>query len=126
MAKNCTNGSTPEKAAEVVNVVKADVNFTVLKGDTFDASLSFFDASDRPLNISTATVLMHIRSDDDTLLATLESGSGFTVSANVLTFSYDTILDAGLYFYDLQCTFANGVKKTLIGGRYKVLKDITY
>jgi hypothetical protein len=121
---NC-NDTTSSKPTEVSNVIKADVNFTVLKGDTFDAVVTFKDAEQKPLNFTGATLLMHIRDDSDALQATLQSGSGFTVSSNVVTFSYITTLAPDTYFYDLQCTFANGLRKTLIGGKYKVQKEIT-
>lgn len=112
-------------ATEVSNIIKADVNFTVLKGDTFDAAVTFYDAFDRPLNFTGATVIMHIRDVSDVLLVTLVTGSGFTIANNMLTFNYIPTLTPDLYYYDLQCTFASGVKKTLIGGKFKVLKEIT-
>jgi hypothetical protein len=112
-------------ATEVSNIIKADVNFTVLKGDTFDAVVNFKDAEQKPLNFTGATLLMHIRDENDVLLVTLQAGSGFTVSSNIVTFNYITTLSPNVYFYDLQCTFSSGLKKTLIGGKYKVLKEIT-
>lgn len=121
---NC-NDTTSSKPTEVSNVIKADVNFTVLKGDTFDAVITFKDSEQKPLNFTGATLLMHIRDEDDTLLATLQSGSGFSVSSNIITFNYITTLAPDTYFYDLQCTFASGLVKTLIGGKYKVQKEIT-
>lgn len=121
---NC-NDTTSAKPTEVSNIIKADVNFTVLKGDTFDAVVTFRDAEQKPLNFTGATLLMHIRDENDALMATLQSGSGFTISSNIVTFSYITTLTPNVYFYDLQCTFASGLKKTLIGGKYKVLKEIT-
>ena len=124
---NC-NDTTTTKPTEVSNVIKADVNFTVLKGDTFDAVASFFDALDKPLNFTGATLLMHIRDSNDVLLAggTLQPGAGFTVSGNTISFSYIPLMNPDLYYYDLQCTFASGVKKTLIGGKFKVLKEIIF
>jgi hypothetical protein len=123
---NCNDTTTAStKPAEVSNVIKADVNFTVLKGDTFDAVVTFKDAEQKPLNFTGATLLMHIRNDSDVLQATLQSGSGFTVSSNIVTFNYITTLTPDTYFYDLQCTFASGLVKTLIGGKFKVLKEIT-
>jgi hypothetical protein len=71
---------------------------------------------------------MHIKDDNDVLIATLQSGAGFTVSSNIVTFNYvpnSPTFTVGTYFYDLQCTFANGLVKTLIGGKFKVLKEIT-
>lgn len=120
---NCTDS----KATEVSNIIKADVNFTVLQGDTFDAAVSFKDSNGRPLNFSGATLLMEIRAEDNTgsADATLQSGSGFSVSGNTVTFDYITNLSPDTYFYDLQCTFASGLRKTLIGGKYKVQKQIT-
>lgn len=112
-------------ATEVSNIIKADVNFTVIKGDTFDAVVNFKDADQKPLNFAGATLLMHIRDTADSLMATLQSGSGFTVSSNIVTFNYITTLAPDTYFYDLQCTFANGLRKTLIGGKYRVQKEIT-
>jgi hypothetical protein len=121
---NC-NDTTTTKPTEVSNVIKADVNFTVLKGDTFDAVVTFKDADQKPLNFTGATLLMHIRNEADTLMATLQAGSGFTVSSNIVTFNYVTALAPDTYFYDLQCTFGSGLRKTLIGGKYKVQKEIT-
>ena len=123
---NC-NDTTSSKPTEVSNVIKADVNFTVIKGDTFDAVINFKDSQQKPLNFTGATLLMYIKSDPDStsISATLQSGSGFTVTANIVTFNYITTLAPGTYFYDLQCTFANGLKKTLIGGKYKVQQEIT-
>jgi len=118
---NCTDS----KATEVSNVIKANVNFTVLDGDTFDAIVTFKDAEQKPLNFTGATLLMHIRNQNDVLQATLQSASGFTISSNIVTFNYVTTLAPDVYFYDLQCTFASGLVKTLIGGKYKVLKEIT-
>jgi hypothetical protein len=121
---NC-NDTTTTKPTEVSNVIKADVNFTVLKGDTFDAVVTFRDAEQKPLNFTGATLIMHIRNEADTLMATLQAGSGFTVSSNIVTFNYVTTFAPDTYFYDLQCTFASGLRKTLIGGKYKVQKEIT-
>jgi hypothetical protein len=112
-------------ATEVSNIIKADVNFTVLKGDTFDAVLKFIDGLGVPLSFAGATLLMHIRDENDVLLVTLQAGSGFTVSSNIVVFNYITTLAPDVYFYDLQCTFSSGLKKTLIGGKYKVKKEIT-
>lgn len=121
---NC-NDTTTGKPTEVSNIIKADVNFTVLKGDTFDAVVTFRDAEQKPLNFAGATLIMHVRDDNDALMATLQSGSGFTVSSNIVTFGYVPNITPGTYFYDLQCTFANGLRKTLIGGKFKVQKEIT-
>jgi hypothetical protein len=126
---NCNDTTTAStKPAEVSNIIKADVNFTVLKGDTFDAVVTFKDAEQKPLNFTGATLLMHIKDDNDVLIATLQSGAGFTVSSNIVTFNYvpnSPTFTVGTYFYDLQCTFANGLRKTLIGGKFKVQKEIT-
>lgn len=112
-------------ATEVSNIIKADVNFTVLKGDTFDAVVTFKDSEGKALNFSGATLTMHIRDENDGLVATLTAGSGFTVASNIVTFGYVTTLTPNVYFYDLQCHFSGGLRKTLIGGKYKVLKEIT-
>jgi len=121
---NC-NDTTSSKPTEVSNVIKADVNFTVLKGDTFDAVVSFKDSEGKPLNFVGATLVMDIRNDSDSLMVTLQDGAEFTVASNIVTFNYVTSLATGTYFYDLQCTFSNGLIKTLIGGKFKVQKDIT-
>jgi hypothetical protein len=112
-------------ATEVSNVIKADVNFTVIKGDTFDAVVTFKDANQQPLNFTGATLLMSIVDSVDVSMVTLQSGSGFTISGSSVVFNYIPNFPQNTYFYDLQCTFANGLKKTLIGGKFKVLKEIT-
>lgn len=123
---NC-NDTTTTKPTEVSNVIKADVNFTVLQGDTFDAVVTFKDADQKPLNFTGATLLMSILDSLDISKATLQSGAGFTVSGNTVTFNYvpGFSFQPDTYFYDLQCEFASGLKKTLIGGKFKVLKQIT-
>lgn len=123
---NC-NDTTSSKPTEVSNVIKADVNFTVIQGDTFDAIVSFKDSEGKPLNFTGATLIMSILDSLDISKATLEDGSGFTVSGNTVTFNYvpGFGFQPDTYFYDLQCEFAGGLKKTLIGGKFKVLKQIT-
>jgi hypothetical protein len=124
---NCNDTTTSSKPTEVSNIIKADVNFTVIKGDTFDAVVNFRDAEQKPLNFVGATMLMYIKSDPESISisATLQAGAGFVVTGSTITFNYITTLAPGTYFYDLQCTFANGLKKTLIGGKYKVQQEIT-
>jgi hypothetical protein len=123
---NCTT-TTSSKPTEVSNVIKADINFTVIQGDTFDAIVSFKDAEQKPLNFTGATLLMSILDSNDISKATLQNGSGFTVSGDTVTFNYvpGSLFTPDTYFYDLQCTFASGLRKTLIGGKFKVLKQIT-
>jgi hypothetical protein len=121
---NC-NDTTSGKPAEVSNVIKADVNFTVMKGDTFDAVVTFRDAEQKPLNFTGATLVMQIKDGNDVQQVSLQQGAEFTVTSNIVTFNYVTGLAPDIYYYDLQCTFANGLRKTLIGGKYKVLKEIT-
>ena len=120
---NCTDS----KATEVSNVIKANVNFTVIQGDTFDAIVSFKDAEQKPLNFTGATILMSIFDSANISKGTLQNGSGFTVSGNTITFNFipGNLFYPDTYFYDLQCEFASGLKKTLIGGKFKVLKQIT-
>jgi len=124
---NCNDTTTAStKPAEVSNVIKADVNFTVMKGDTFDAVVTFKDAEQKPLNFTGATLYMAIvTSSYASIGPILEIGSGFTVSGNTITFNYVPNMQPDTYFYDLQCTFANGLVKTLIGGKFKVLREIT-
>ena len=123
---NCNDTTTSTKPTEVSNVIKADVNFTVLKGDTFDAVVTFRDAEQKPLNFTGATLYMAIvTSSYASIGPILEIGSGFTVSGNTITFNYVPNMQPDTYFYDLQCTFANGLVKTLIGGKFKVLREIT-
>ena len=114
-------------ATEVSNIIKADVNFTVIKGDTFDAVVNFKDANQMPLNFTGATLVMYIKADPDSQTEdeTLQAGSEFLVAGSTITFNYITTLAPGTYYYDLQCTFANGLRKTLIGGKYKVQQEIT-
>ena len=122
---NCNDTTTSTKPTEVSNVIKADVNFTVMKGDTFDAVVTFRDAEQKPLNFTGATLRMQIKDGNDVQQVSLQQGAEFIVTSNIVTFNYVTTLVPDTYFYDLQCTFASGLRKTLIGGKYKVLKEIT-
>ena len=120
-----SNDTTTGKPVEVSNVIKADVNFTVIKGDTFDVILIFYDASGQPVSFAGATLLMMIRDFNDVEVETLQAGSEFVVSGNTLTFNYIPNYGPDTFYYDLQCTFSSGLRKTLIGGKFKVLKQIT-
>jgi hypothetical protein len=114
-------------ATEVSNIIKADVNFIVIQGDTFDASVTFKDSNQQPLNFTGATLLMSIFDSADISKVTLQNGAGFTVTGNTVKFNFvpGFSFQPDTYFYDLQCEFASGLKKTLIGGKFKVLKQIT-
>lgn len=105
-------------------------NFTVVEGDTFEATITFLDASTgNPLNLSGATFNMHVRTSYDAAATSLElaSGAGITLDAlnGKITLSKAVAISAGEYVYDIQASFSGPIVRTYLRGRFKVLDGVT-
>jgi hypothetical protein len=111
-------------AATVNNTLRADVNFIAYKGDTFNPVLTFTDAIGDPLSFAGCTLLMQIKKGANQL-AELSEGDGFSIASNVVTFSKVLDFKEGEYSYDFQCTYPDGLVKTLIGGTFTLQSEVT-
>jgi len=109
--------------------VPATYNITAYKNDTLQLVFTFTDSSGAPIDLSTATMLMQVRKKaGDTVALALTEGNGLTVSGagnNIVTISKVISIAADIYQYDMQATFASGVIRTFIKGKFTVPADIT-
>lgn len=100
------------------------------RNDTLQLTFTITDGSSIPIDLSTATMKMEVRTKPDgEIKLTLTEGDGLTVSGvgnNVVTVSKKVeISDGCRFFYDLQATFASGVVTTYVRGSFIVMEDIT-
>jgi len=106
-------------------------NYTIraYRGDTLQLTFTITDGSNVAIDLSTAAVLMQVRTHPDgELKMTFAEGDGLTVGGagnNVVTVSKVVALDGCAYQYDLQATFATGVVVTYVRGAFIVTEDIT-
>ena len=125
--------------ANTVNLdIASRVDITCRKGDTFSLELTFKDENGNPIDLSSGyNWLMQVR-DSDTAETTLISGDSTNVSDDGFAFAGDSdgvlvvtspasvtsLVDGGLYVYDLQSV--QGAKVvTWIYGIFKVNEDIS-
>jgi hypothetical protein len=103
-----------------------------VKGDTFDGTLFTIKVNGVPLDLNSAHIDMDLRLEPLGVIAkTFSSDTGGIIIYNPSDgqFTVDPqIVDvpAGDYYYDIEITLSNGVVKTYVGGRWKILQDITY
>jgi hypothetical protein len=102
-----------------------------VKGDTFDGVLFTVKVNTVALDLTSAHIDMDLRLEPLGIVAkTFSEGAGITITdASNGKFRIDSqIIDisAGLYYYDIEITLSNGVVKTYVGGRWKILQDVTY
>lgn len=106
-------------------------NYTIraYRGDTLQLTFTITDGSNVAIDLSTATMLMQVRTHPDgDLKMTFSEGDGLTVGGtnnNVVTVNKVVALDGCAYQYDLQATFATGVVVTYVRGAFVVTEDIT-
>ena len=105
-------------------------NIIAYRNDTLQRTFTIVDSAGSPVSLATAAVKIQVRTKaDGEVLWELTEGDGLTVGGagnNVITLSkVCDITGCGVYYYDLQATFASGVVSTYIRGAFIVQKDIT-
>lgn len=109
------------------------LNFSHIKGDTFDVVNFELKINSVVQNLTGAVIKMQLRkcASDATpaLSLTSVSGAGLTITAPTLgQFCINKqIIDIPVYDYeyDIQITFANGDVRTYISGIFSITKEIT-
>jgi hypothetical protein len=106
------------------------LNFSNLKGDTFDAVEFEMKLNNVAVNLTGAVIVMDLKhglmSSTETPVLTLTSvaSAGITITAPTLgKFKINSqIIDieVGYYNYDITITFADGSVKTYISGEFKI------
>jgi len=111
------------------------LNIQAKRNDTFFAMP--FELNERngevltPINISDATIKMQLRkSPCSEAVLTLGNGEGLQGISitDVNRFEIDEqvfSIGAGIYDYDIQITFEDGVVQTWISGKFTIINDIT-
>lgn len=82
-----------------------------------------------PIDLENATVNIQIRKGcGGTLALSLTNGNGITItgaSNNQVSISKLINIEKGMYRWDMQITYVNGVVKTYIEGDFEVQDDVT-
>ena len=106
------------------------LDLIALRGDTFDELPFTIEIDGQPWDISSATILMQLRSAvDGTVALALSVGSGLTITngaAGQFKINQQIISIAyGNYLYDIQVTIG-GWPYTYISGNFSVVGDISH
>jgi hypothetical protein len=109
------------------------LQFTHIKGDTFDEVAFQLKINTTVVNLTGATIRMQLRkSYSDTVAAlslTSVSSAGITITnATNGEFKINTqIIDIPVYnyVYDIQITLASGVVKTYVQGGFNITNEVT-
>jgi hypothetical protein len=109
------------------------LNFTHIKGDTFDEVAFDIKINDVPVNLTGATIKMQLRKNASDATAALSltsvSSAGITITdAAQGQFKINKqIIDIEVfnYSYDIQFTFSGGDVKTYVYGTFNITPEIT-
>lgn len=109
------------------------LNFSHIKGDTFDAVNFEIKKDGVAIDLTGATIKMQLRKNANdvspALSLTSVSSAGITItSATLGQFSINQQIiniEVGNYQYDIQITLASGVVKTYIAGAFNITQEIT-
>jgi hypothetical protein len=78
-----------------------------------------------PIDLTGATVKMQVRTPDyGSVVLTIQTGAGITVSGNSIIISFDISATEGEYIYDLQAV-KDGVTTTYLKGAFFITKHVT-
>jgi hypothetical protein len=109
-----------------IEIIPGELNFTVYKGDTLYKTLTLTDGNGDPLDLSTCTIVMQVRTKPgETVEIELTEGDGLTVSSNTVLIDHTVTIAKGSYKWDMQFAFASGITRTYVAGGFSVLDDIT-
>ena len=110
------------------------LDFSHIKGDTFDEVNFSVKINNTPLNLTGAVIKMQLRKDPYDLITapslslTSEASDGITIVSPTLgRFKINSRvinIDVFNYYYDIQITLSNGVIKTYINGFFDVIINI--
>lgn len=109
------------------------LNFSHIKGDTFDEVNFELKINDAIVNLTGATIRMQLRTNVNDVTPALSltsvANAGITINAPTLgQFKINQqIIDIaiGNYLYDIQITYSSGVVKTYIKGTFTITQEIT-
>jgi len=109
------------------------MNFSHIKGDTFDEVAFSIKINNVALDLTGATIKMQLKKSSDLSTASLSltsvGSAGITITSPTsgLFKINEQIIDIEVfnYAYDIQLTLASGVVKTYVSGTFNITKEIT-
>jgi hypothetical protein len=109
------------------------LNFTHIKGDTFNQVAFELKIDTVAVNLTGAVIKMQLRKNASDVTPALSltsvSSAGITITAPTLgQFKInEQIIDIPVetYQYDIQITFASGIVKTYVAGSFNITPEIT-
>lgn len=108
------------------------LNFSTKRGDTFDEVLFELKKDGTAIDLTGATIKMQLRKAAGGpifLEFTSVSSAGITITdASAGKFKINSViinLEANVYLYDIEITFASGEVRTWVSGQFTILNDIT-
>jgi len=108
------------------------MNFSHIKGDTFDEVAFSIKINNIALDLTGATIKMQLKKSSNSpasLSLTSVSSAGITItspSAGLFKINEQIIdIEVFNYAYDIQLTLASGVVKTYVSGTFNITKEIT-
>jgi hypothetical protein len=108
------------------------MNFTHIKGDTFDEVAFSIKINNVDLDLTGATIKMQLKKTSNSsasLSFTSAASAGITITnpSGGLFKINEQIIDIEVfnYAYDIQLTLASGIVKTYVSGTFNITKEIT-
>jgi hypothetical protein len=109
------------------------MNFTHIKGDTFDEVAFSIKINNVALDLTGAIIKMQLKKISDLTISLLSltsvAAAGITITnaTGGLFKINQQIIDIEVfnYAYDIQLTLASGVVKTYVSGTFSITKEIT-
>lgn len=108
-------------------------NVTIDQGATWYLNVEYDNPNGTPVNLTSYTAALQIRSlpESPTAVLSLSTGSGITITgatglvAISATATQTRAIDEGTYFYDLEITSPAGVVTRLVQGQAVVTPEVT-
>lgn len=103
------------------------------RGDTWRRSWLLKDGTGAPIDLTGASARLHLRLEDDTLIAEADALNGRLVITPLdgridltIEAAFMRTLDLITYLWDLEVNYASGVVRTIEQSRLVVTRDITH
>jgi len=109
-------------------------NITTTQGDTFSRILTYTNNAKVPHNLTGYTAKMQVRTstDSDTVVLELSTTNGYIVlggTAGTITLTVPSgvmsVINSGLYVYDLEIVSGAGVRTTIVNGNFNLKAQVT-
>jgi hypothetical protein len=115
------------------NYKTKNMNFTHIKGDTFDLVAFSIKINNVVLDLTGATIKMQLKKNSNDVVPSLSltsvGSAGITITnatGGLFKINQQIInIEVFNYVYDIQLTLASGVVKTYVSGTFSITPEIT-